>query len=153
MISWAHISKCGNYRYELTRRWDDDLPMLGWIMLNPSTADASIDDPTIRRCIGFAKSWGFGSIMVTNLFALRATNPRELLSHPDPVGPENDNWLELQPQVTVAAWGAHKMAIERVDSVRHLNLMCLGTTKSGAPKHPLYVPSSTTLEPWKKSAA
>src|SRR5262249_14212908 len=90
----AVISDCGRYRYSLTRRWGDAAePRALFVMLNPSTADAEQDDPTIRRCIGFAKAWGMGSLEVVNLYALRATDPAALLSAPDPIGPKNDTMI------------------------------------------------------------
>jgi hypothetical protein len=121
----AVLSPCGTYRYRLTRLWDETLPMLGWIMLNPSTADASVDDPTIRKCIGFAKRGGFGSIVVTNLFAFRATDPKELKRRAprkraakgerardmsEIVGPNNDAHILAavhEALRTVCAWGSH----------------------------------------------
>lgn len=128
----AVLSPCGTYRYRLTRLWDKTLPVLGWIMLNPSTADASVDDPTIRKCVGFAKRGGFGSIVVTNLFAFRATDPRELkkrspltqsrsgawtrdvseaaIASSSVVGPENDAHIieaAHEARLTILAWGAH----------------------------------------------
>ena len=107
--STAEISRDGVYRYRLTRRWetDDRASMLRWIMLNPSTADASLDDPTIRRCMGFARAWGYGGIVVHNLYALRATDPRQLRDHPDPVGPVNDSYIAGWRVPTICAWGAH----------------------------------------------
>lgn len=88
----AGISECGTYRYWLCREWSPGLDSLVWLMLNPSTADATQDDPTIRRCMGFARRWGYGGITVVNLYAYRATNPRDLLTAADPVGPENDRY-------------------------------------------------------------
>jgi len=85
VVRSAVLSDCGTYRYSLTRRWSPG-PLLGWVMLNPSRADALVDDPTIRRCVGFARRWGFAGIVVRNLYALRATDPRELSRHPAPVG-------------------------------------------------------------------
>lgn len=125
MARAAVLSPCGTYRYRLTRSWNETLPMLGWIMLNPSTADASVDDPTIRKCIGFAKRGGFGSIVVTNLFAFRATDPKELKKRAprtrarkgerardlsEIVGPENDTHIVAavgEALRTICAWGAH----------------------------------------------
>lgn len=152
----AKISECGTYRYWLSRRWDDR-PLLGWVMLNPSTADASVDDATIRRLAGtekrpgFARRWGYGGIIVRNLFALRSTDPKALLIHPDPVGPENDDELALaayKEPVTMLAWGANA-PIERAKHVAQLlwhrsqihgtRLAVLGWTRSGMPGHPLYV--------------
>lgn len=150
----ATISPCGTYRYMLERAWDRTLPTLGWVMLNPSTADAEQDDPTIRRCVSFARLWGYGSIAVANVFGLRSTDPRELAKHPDPVGPKNDHYLAGMGWLTkvVAAWGANHMAKAREDRVRHLlagNTVCLGVTKGGSPRHPLYVASATSPVPWR----
>src|SRR5262245_19133112 len=89
----ALISPCGLYRYWLTRTWDNSLRRVCWVMLNPSTADAEQDDPTIRRCVGFARSWGAGGIIVVNLFAFRASDPKALLRAADPVGPDNDGHI------------------------------------------------------------
>lgn len=149
----AVISPCGAYRYRLTRRWADG-PSLAWVMLNPSTADATVDDPTIRRVIGFSKAHGAGAAIVVNLYALRATDPAELDRHPDPVGPENDRYLEELVDDDdidiVCAWGAHPAARRRIELgvLNLLSLSCLGTTKAGHPRHPLYVPSEQRLEPF-----
>jgi hypothetical protein len=156
MTGTAIISPDGVYRYRLTRR----IPcVLRWIkpvmfcMLNPSKATAEVDDPTIRRCIGFAKSWCCTELIVVNLFALRATDPKELLTHPSPVGPENDDHIlraaaETKPGgMIVAAWGTHGELYGRDAAVRVLleqagyEIFCLGTTKGGFPRHPLYVRS------------
>lgn len=83
----AVLSPCGRYRYELTRRWAPG-PLVGWVMLNPSRADAHTDDPTVRRCVGFAHRWGYGGLIIRNLYALRATDPAALADHLDPVGPD-----------------------------------------------------------------
>ena len=159
MVRAARISDCGRYRYVLMRRWNEDGPMLPFLMLNPSTADALVDDPTIRRCIGFARREGFGAIHVLNLYAWRATKPADCFAAPDPVGPQNDAYLtmEFQAAVTgmhpvVAAWGAHARP-DRVAAVRALapaalDLRCLGVTKDGHPRHPLYVSGSQPLVPW-----
>jgi hypothetical protein len=147
----AVISECGHYRYRLTRRWSDAPGSVTWIMLNPSTADASQDDPTIRRCIAFSKRWGCGSLTVCNLYAYRATNPAELWTVPDPVGPENNNHLiQAGGDLFVCAWGANAKP-ERAEAVLELidglaPVMCLGTTKGGAPRHPLYVAGETPLQ-------
>jgi hypothetical protein len=141
----ATFSPCCTYRYELLRVWDDAMPTVCFVMLNPSTADHRNDDPTIRRCIGFAKSWDYGGIRVVNLFAYRATNPRTLKHVRDRVGPDNDEWIEAAIRnsgLAIAAWGANPMARDRSVTLKgKCDLWCLGTTKSGAPKHPLYVPS------------
>jgi hypothetical protein len=96
MTATAVLSDCGTYRYRLGRRWAEG-PVDVWIMLNPSTADATVDDRTIRRCMEFSRRWGAGALVVGNLFALRATDPAELVRHPDPIGPDNDEHLTRSP--------------------------------------------------------
>jgi len=142
------------YRYKLTRTWDAEKPTLAWIMLNPSTADETEDDPTIRRCIGYAKDWGYGSIEVANLFALRATNPDELRDHPNPVGGANDVHLRKvcrEAEKVVAAWGANggfKDRARKVASMLDADLYALDTTKDGHPVHPLYQPADADPVQW-----
>lgn len=156
--STAVISPCQLYRYELIRRWGDD-PMLEFVMLNPSTADADTDDPTIRRCIGFAKDRGYGALVVRNLYAYRATNPSVLAHVQDPIGPKNRAYLGNNiADTTVAAWGANPAAVgwwggypyNITAALKNRTLMCLGTTAAGAPRHPLYVRADTPLIPWKQ---
>jgi hypothetical protein len=166
----AVISDCGNYRYWLHRSW-----MLGkgwtvFVMLNPSTADADIDDSTVRRCVRYAQSLGTRGLIVVNLFAWRATNPNALAKQDDPIGPENHAYItracELAaqheedtnnkmyiPGKVICAWGAHPFASrEHIETVMgwidvaYGQASCLGRTKSGAPKHPLYTPKGTQLE-------
>lgn len=152
----AIISDDGKYRYRLTRYWwpGRSLP---FVMLNPSTADASIDDPTIVRCVGFARRLGFSGIGVWNLYALRATRPVHLWKSPDPVGPDNDaklrvlfEWAYWAEVEVVAGWGANAKA-DRVEEVLAMPyatrvLHRLGpTTKGGAPRHPLYLKADTPL--------
>lgn len=150
----AYLSGCGKYRYELTRVWEPMRPggNVLWVMLNPSTADASIDDPTIRRCVGFSRAWGYGSLTVVNLFALRATNPGELYHHGEPVGPENDEVIGLcaeAAELVIVAWGNHGFHRGRDTAVLRLldyvgrPVQCLGLTKFDRPRHPLYVPAKT----------
>ena len=151
--STATFSPCGLYRYTLGRRWGNgDLSC--WLMLNPSTADESQDDPTIRRCIGFSKAWGYGGLTVVNIFAFRATDPDDMRKADDPVGPGNDAAIVEaagRAAVVVAAWGVHGTFRERGRNVARLlrdngvTLQCLGTTKDGHPKHPLYVAAATPL--------
>lgn len=155
MNSHAVMSECGRYRYSLTRHWGTGHRLL-FIMLNPSTADEHDDDPTIRRCIGFAQRNGFGELHVCNLFAYRATVPRQLRTADDPVGPLNDEWIQREmghASLTVAAWGAWPGAEERAREVvklaGHGPLFCLGTTKDGSPRHPLYVPRSQPFKFYK----
>lgn len=146
----ATLSADRAYRYLLTRRWGDG-PAMTWIMLNPSTADASEDDPTIRRCVGFARREGCEAIHVVNLFALRCTDPRELRTAGDPVGPGNDGFLLARPvaALTVAAWGAFGCMNGRSGQVgamlASVPLLCLGVTSGGEPRHPLYARADTPL--------
>jgi hypothetical protein len=164
--SSAWLSDDGVYRYRLNRRWDRHGPQDVWIMLNPSTADASLDDPTIRRCKGFSARWGAAGITVVNLFAYRATDPAELVTAPDPIGPSCDFAIteaalgawETGGRV-IAAWGSNPMAPERARMVcRRLDvavtsvdrpLLCVGTTSKGAPRHPLYVRGDKVPTPWR----
>ena len=155
----AVISPCETYRYLLSRPGEDSARAwapLVFIMLNPSTADARSDDPTIRRCRGFARDWGYNGLVVVKLFALRATDPSELAGADDPVGPENDAWLRHiagQHPIMVAAWGANGPR-ERVEKVLEIinekgaQLWSLGVTKAGAPSHPLYIPRDRRLSRW-----
>jgi hypothetical protein len=153
----AWFSRDRGYRYLLTRRWGDPAPWMTWIMLNPSTADASADDPTIRRCTAFARREGCGGMDVVNLFALRATDPAALSASDDPVGPDNDLFVAqhaAQATFAVAAWGVHGALRGRGAHVARLladagvRLLCFGTTKGGDPRHPLYVRSEAPLVLW-----
>lgn len=157
----ARISKDGLYRYALWREWRTALERPRWatfVMLNPSTADAEVDDPTIRRCIGFAKSLGCTGLAVVNLYALRSTSPDALWVADDPVGPENDatlaEFLGMSARYhgpLIAAWGA-KAKADRVREVLALpgadRLLALGTTKDGAPRHPLYLRADSRPVCW-----
>jgi len=114
MVRSAVISPCGLYRYRLSRQWTEPSYSLAFVMLNPSTADAEVDDPTIRRCIGFARREGYGGIEVVNLYAFRATSPDDLWKAKDPCGPENEGHLISIARASVGygtpivcAWGAH----------------------------------------------
>lgn len=156
VAKYATLSPCGKYRYRLQRQWRAGDHTVLWIMLNPSTADSTNDDPTIRRCIAFSKAWGYEGMAVGNLFAWRATDPAELLT--DDVRPgEAENILHLREMAAwsdliVAAWGSHKAATPRLTEALWKtlgkNLWSLGRTKTGAPRHPLYAPSATRLEEW-----
>lgn len=155
----AKISECGRFRYTLLRRWGNKPKSVTWVMLNPSTADSEIDDPTIRRCMKFTERLGHTSMVVVNLFALRATDPRKLLDAEDPRGPENGGHVLkacAQGHITVAAWGSVKKLLrygadEIVEIIREYGhkLMCLGTTKDGSPRHPLYVRGDAPLIEWR----
>ena len=157
----AFISACGKYRYILIRVWDSGRPVLVIIMLNPSTADALLDDPTIRRGIAFAKREGFGGIIVINLCAFRATQPADMKAAVDPVGPLNDDQIRVLFELAavsgspvLAAWGANGTFQNRDTVVRLLaletgvDLVCLGVTKEGHPRHPLYVASDQPFVPF-----
>lgn len=159
--SSATLSDCGLFRWRLGRHWtEDDAPYLAYVMLNPSTADATANDPTIIRCMHFARAHGFGGIEVVNLFAWRATKPADLKRAGFPVGDQCDYYIE---QVAAGAggvcvaWGAHAAhpAVEaRVQQVmpilwrQHVQPQCLHITASGFPGHPLMLRSSCTLRPF-----
>lgn len=155
VISNAVISDDEQYRYVLTRRWTDHGTPVVFVMLNPSTADAFEDDPTIRRCIGFAKALGGTSLVVVNLYAYRATKPTDLWKADDPVGPDNDHWLQREFAIAayldsplIAAWGAHARA-DRVKEVMAMpgaeRFRAYGRNKGGSPKHPLYLKGDSPL--------
>ena len=157
----AVFNEARTHRYLLERRWREGKP-LTWVMLNPSTAGAFADDPTIKRCIRFAQRDGYAGIQVVNLFALRATDPRELQAHPDPVGPCNDRMLAEATlgAAVVAAWGTHQGPGDRGHVVAArlartgLAMVCLGATKAGHPVHPLArgrarVPDDAPFVPWR----
>ena len=149
----AYFSVCGLYRWVLYRSWEyGNGEDVCFIMLNPSIANATKDDPTIRRCIGFARRWGFSSLCVRNLFALIATSPTKLRLASDPTGGDiGDKSLSCATgsHTIVAAWGA-KVPFGRdrfaLDLFRGRKLYCLGTTKNGSPRHPLYVRYDQPLE-------
>jgi hypothetical protein len=152
----AHFSpdEAMTYRYRLVRDWDGDLPTVNFIGLNPSTADALSDDPTVRRLLSFSKRWGFGKLIITNLFAWRATEPKAMRGSVDPVGPENDEFIQassLEAQQVVVCWGEGGRFHDRWREVApFLPSMpaCFGTTRSGQPKHPLYLANDSKLEPF-----
>lgn len=160
VASGAHISGDGVYRYGLWRHWGPG-PSLSFVMLNPSTADAALDDPTIRRCTGFARTLGHDGINVVNLYAFRATNPAELRTAVDPHGPENEAWLRGRLEAArhgattiVVAWGAWLPDDHAAPTFRNLarevgvTLRCLGRTKEGQPRHPLYLKGDSPLTEW-----
>jgi len=144
----AIFSRCKKYRYVLTRKWNAELPPVLFVALNPSIADETIDDPTVRRCVSFAREWGYGGILIANLFAFRSSDPRKLTSTDDPIGPRNDWWLSrlsAESAITIAAWGTHgalsNRAVAVLPSLR--NVHHLGLTRDGHPRHPLYLPGTT----------
>ena len=144
--SGAVFSLCERYRYKLWRVWDPARPLgcVMFLMLNPSTATDAEDDPTIRRCIGYARSWGYGGLCVGNLFAYRATDPTELRRADHPVGPDNDRALRAmvaQCGLVVAAWGGHGTRygwrVREVVALVRQPLYCLRPLCAGHPAHPL----------------
>lgn len=155
----AYISGCGRYRYSLGRRWDAVGPLLPFVMLNPSTADASVDDPTIRRCMGFARRELASGIVVVNLFAYRATSPKDLWKAAERHGPDNERAIHHVAVAAAAigmpivcAWGAGAGAAAPFYTVEYLRaqgarLVCLGKTETGHPRHPLYVKADQPLVP------
>lgn len=153
----ALLSASGEYRYELKRAlYRERHRNLLFIMLNPSTADGLVDDPTIRRCIGFAKNWGFQELTVVNMFAYRATKPNDMKKATDPVGPGNDVFIRDAIRASdkvVCAWGANGCG-ERAKKIIELaaregrRLWCLGVTKKGFPRHPLYIKADHPPIPW-----
>lgn len=155
----AAFSLDGRYRYALTRQWDPTRPWLAYVMLNPSTADQDVTDPTITRCRNRARRLGAGGLLVLNLFAVRATDPRVMDNHPDPEGPDN-NWvvgeyLRVLRPLVIVAWGAYRM-VHR--DGHDLGMMLLlddagvgvyrigEPTRGGHPRHPLYLPSDLHLQ-------
>lgn len=140
----AIFSDNRKYRYVLIREWDNNKPSLMVISLNPSTADEKKNDPTIRRCIGFAKKWGYGKLFVTNLFAFRATNPKDLFDSKNPVGKNNDYWLKrLSKKVDriVLAYGNHGKFKDRHNEILKIikTPYCIKKSKNDMPMHPLYL--------------
>lgn len=142
----AILSPCGQYRYRLERQLapaGDPAGAVAFLMLNPSTADATLDDPTIRRCVGYARAWGYARLLVGNLYALRATQPKALWTIDDPIGPANDAHLRqiiADAALVVCAWGGHA----RPARARDVYMMipaprALQLTTKGAPSHPLYL--------------
>lgn len=153
MIKDAILSEDRKYRYILSRIWDETKPTVLFIGLNPSTADENEDDPTIRRCINFAKNWGFGGLLMANLFAFRSTKPQALFSAQDPIGSENNYYIKEyaeKSELIIACWGNHGRFNNRSQQVYELidSLNCLDTNKSGEPKHPLYIRSDAKPKPY-----
>lgn len=143
------------YCYVLWRHWPmplvecicgghENTKYVMFVGLNPSTADETKDDNTIRKCVKYAKAWGYGALCMANLFAYRATDPRQMKKYPEPVGPDNDEWLKRcarKASVVIAAWGKDGKHMKRDLKVEKLlsNLQCLGQNHDGSPKHPLYL--------------
>jgi len=141
MKTHAIISQDNKYRYQLSRIWDEEKPKVLFIMLNPSTADADRDDPTIRRVMNFAKSWGYGGVFVGNLYAFRSTDPKALRKVENPVGEDNIQHIQSLIGLTervIYAWGNNQ---REPDWLCHLvdSPYCIDISKKGIPKHPLYL--------------
>ena len=159
--SKAAFSVCGRYRYSLMRVWDKTKPVWCFIMLNPSTAGAVENDPTVTRCIRRARAAGAGGLIVVNLYAWRATAPRELAASPDPVGMFADDFISAAvffSSRVVCAWGAYDRLNGRDREVLELvtlmgkTPLCLGLTKGGHPKHPLYLANDVEAHPMPPAA-
>lgn len=144
---WAIFDHTEAYRYTLGRRWGPGDRRVCFCLLNPSTADASVLDPTLTRCYGYAQRWGFDAMDVTNVFALRSTDPKGLRAVDDPIGADNDEHivqLAKSAELVVVGWGTHARLNDRHNRVIELlsgvcGMTCLGVTKEGYPKHPLYL--------------
>ncbi|PCJ63084.1 MAG: hypothetical protein COA79_02570 [Planctomycetota bacterium] len=152
MKTGAKFSKCRKYRYSLWRIWNEELPLVAFIGLNPSTADETKNNPTIKRCISFSKEWGFGGVYVINLFAYRATFPKDLLAYPEPIGSRNISWIKKiceKCSMVIGAWGNDGSHLNQSEKVIQLipNMFCLNVNKSGHPAHPLY--QKSTVKPKK----
>lgn len=160
--SLAVYSDCERYRYALTRTWDTGKGRIAFVMLNPSTATEMQNDPTVERCERRARALGYGAFRVTNIFAWRNTDPREMRAAHDPVGPANDDAIRdaaLWAQLVLCAWGTHGAHLNRgADAERLLRatgapLFHLGLSKAGHPKHPLYIGYAEQPRPWGDTAA
>ncbi|MGB3244315.1 MAG: DUF1643 domain-containing protein [Sulfitobacter sp.] len=158
--SFAVFSDCEKYRYSLTRIWDRTAPRVLVVMLNPSTADEMRNDPTVERCEQRARRLGYGAFQVTNIFAFRATDPRDMRAAQDPVGPENDGVLldgTVWADHIIAAWGVHGAHLDRgmevADALAQTGvpLFHLGLSKAGHPRHPLYLPYAQQPVTWTPS--
>ena len=150
----AILSADRKYRYVLTRIWDEKKPTVVFIGLNPSTADEEVDDETIRKCIGYAKRWGYGKLIMVNLFAFRSTDPSMLKRVEDPVGPDNDSYIQKcvsESNLVIACWGKHGKLLNRDKALMGSlpNLVCLKRNKNGTPHHPLYLSKDITPMPYK----
>ena len=152
----CNFSRCRNYRYSLKRVWaqrDENDNQVLFIGLNPSTADSKSDDPTIRKCVNFASSWGFNAMEVVNLFSFRATYPRDLFEAEFPRGPRNDFWINnayKRSTLTIACWGSMGNYKNRSKKITNslANLFCIKRNKDGTPAHPLYLNSQSTPIPY-----
>ena len=161
--SGAQLSPCRRYRFHLWRGWSEEGGRVAFLALNPLTADAEQDDPTVRRMIGFAKAWGYGGLDLVNLYAWRATDPIDLIAAESAGmctsgGDVNDRCIvnvARNARRVIACWGAFPQARERGEEVAALldeagvPLECISWTKTGAPQHPLYLPRGVQPTPWR----
>lgn len=144
IMSNAIYSDCGNYRYVLTREWDESKKRVMFIALNPSTATELKNDPTVARIMNYAKDWGYGGASVCNVFGYRATDPKNMKAQKYPTGPDNDSLILEEAKncdKVIACWGNHALHMNRARELRPKlgELYCLGTNSNGEPKHPLYL--------------
>lgn len=157
----AILSPCGTWRYELRRTWRPGRRFVVFVMLNPSTADADADDPTIRRCVDFGQRWNYDGLIVVNLFAFRATQPSAMRAARDPIGPENDlhiaralDAILCDRSDVVCAWGTNGDFMDRdrtvLAAIREAGIVpvALGVTQHGHPRHPLYAKANSSLAPY-----
>jgi hypothetical protein len=156
--SGATFSSCRRWRYLLWRRWDESKPVANFLMLNPSTADEVKLDPTCARARDYAERWGYGALIVTNVFGWRATDPSEMKAARDPVGPDNDAAIvraAREAAIVVCAWGNHGAHQERSVSVvkllgnKKIKLHALRVNANGEPAHPLYLPGKLNPLSWR----
>ena len=154
----ACLSQDRKYRYWLKRGWDQSNPICLFVLLNPSTADETEDDRTVTRCVRYAEDWGYGGLVIANLFAYRATDRGQLKREADPVGPDNDRHLATlvaQADKVICAWGTDGYLLERDRAVQQLigsKAYCLTVTKDGYPHHPVRLSASLTPTPYHFSA-
>ena len=155
MHNECEFSTDRKYRYTLKHIWDSTKDNIVFIGLNPSTADENKLDPTLRRIRGFASSWGYGSFTMLNAFAFRATNPSDMKSQDDPIGPENNSWIKLvcgSSDISIACWGVNGAFMNRGEQIRRMldKLYYIKLTKDGYPSHPLYLKKDLTPSIWEK---
>ncbi|MFY9315291.1 MAG: DUF1643 domain-containing protein [Burkholderiales bacterium] len=158
----AEFSSCRRWRYLLWRRWDAGKPAANFLMLNPSTADEHKLDPTCARARDYAERWGYGALIVTNIFAFRNTSPKQMRAAADPVGPGNDAAIlraAREAAIVVCAWGNHGLFLDRSSDVKAIlrkNRISLHTLRLNAndePAHPLYLPGALTPSAWAAASA
>lgn len=152
---YAMLSPCLQYRFALSRAWEPNMRVIGFILLNPSTADDKIDDPTVKKLIQFAKHNKYGGFLLANIFSLRSTDPKLLRTHHDPIGPSNDYWiaqLTRWSEIVVCGWGNHGSLNNRGKEVKLIipkaKRFAFGFNNGGQPTHPLYLSPTKRFLPW-----